>query len=77
MEKRIDIKRSDLQYAPLQMHIQGLQQTASGYGKRLKTPYKIWHNNKSYRVYCCCYSNAGTLYIEGVGGKIILDVIGD
>lgn len=43
----------------------GLQQTASGYGKRLTSSYmlriqgeRVWR-----RIYVVCYSNAGSAYV--------------
>jgi hypothetical protein len=55
----------------LPWQMQGLQETRSGYGGRLTSPYKIklpapkiWR-----RVYAICYSNAGTLYIKGKDGN--------
>jgi len=41
----------------------GLQQTQSGYGRKLTTRYKVRHNGKLYRVYAICYSNVSSLYI--------------
>ena len=52
-----------LVYKPLWWHLKGLQQTTSGYGNKLTTPYKTEHNGRMYRVYCICWSNSGTLYI--------------
>jgi hypothetical protein len=49
--------------APLWWHERGLQQTASGYGSRITTRTMIKFNGKWRRVYCCIYSNIGTLYI--------------
>lgn len=60
--------QSTLLYYPLWWHEQHRQQTATGYGKKLTTPYKVEHNGRLYRVYCICYSNSGTLYILP-GGK--------
>lgn len=57
----------------LYIHKRNLQETASGYGSKLTTRYKVkLCNGRTYRVYCRCYSNVGTLYIL-VGGleKII------
>lgn len=48
---------------PLWFHDKGLMQTASGYGKRLVTPYMVRFNDKWRRVYCCVFSNSGTCYI--------------
>jgi hypothetical protein len=59
--------------APLWYHTRGLQQTASGYGKKLKTPYKALTNGRAYRVYCCIFSNSGTLYIVIKGENITVD----
>ena len=42
----------------------GLMYTATGYGKRIPTPYMVKHINRWKRVYCCIYSNSGTFYIE-------------
>lgn len=42
---------------------QRLQYTASGYGKRIPTAYMVLVHGKWRRVYCCIYSNIGTLYI--------------
>ena len=48
---------------PLWWQEQGLSYTASGYGKRIPTRYMIRLNGKWRRVYCCVFSNSGTLYI--------------
>jgi hypothetical protein len=48
---------------PLWWHLQGLQQTASGYGRRLATRHMVQWNGKWRRVYVACFSNAGTAYI--------------
>ena len=58
----------ELEYHPLWWHIRGLQQTATGYGRKLTTPNKVRHNGRLYRVYCIRFSNAGTCYILP-GGK--------
>lgn len=58
--------------APLWWQSKNLQQTASGYGRRLTTPYKVEVNGKWRRVYCCCYSNNGTLYIGNLSGKSVI-----
>ena len=59
---------SQLIYSPLWWHERGLSQTATGYGRKLTTPYKVEHNGRLYRVYRICFSNAGSLYILP-GGK--------
>tara|TARA_R110000824_G_scaffold198352_1_gene382343 strand:+ start:265 stop:507 length:243 start_codon:yes stop_codon:yes gene_type:complete len=63
---------SQLIDAPLWWHKRGLQQTASGYGSKLTTPYKVEHNGRLYRVYCVCWSNSGTLYILTKGQPLYL-----
>ena len=70
---RIDVNRSDLIERPLWFHKRGLMETATGYGRNLRTRYMIRYNNKLYRVYCCIYSNTGTCYIRTVKGDIIIN----
>tara|TARA_R100000700_G_C3141953_1_gene123487 strand:- start:334 stop:738 length:405 start_codon:yes stop_codon:yes gene_type:complete len=47
----------------LWFHKAGRQQTSTGYGSRLVTPYKIFWNNRWRRVFCSIWSNCGTYYI--------------
>lgn len=53
--------------APLWWQEKGLQYTASGYGRRIPTAYmvQIPGSPRWRRVYCCCFSNAGTCYVDG------------
>lgn len=51
--------RDELVDAPLWYHKKGLQQTASGYGSKLTSRYKINFNGKYYRLYTTIYSNSG------------------
>lgn len=60
---------------PLWWHIQGLTQTASGYGSKLTTRYMLPIGKRLYRVYCTQYSNAGTLWIKYKGVKFILSTL--
>lgn len=53
----------DVKVSRLWWQDKGLSYTASGYGKRIPTEYMVKFNGKWRRVYCCIYSNAGTLYI--------------
>jgi hypothetical protein len=55
--------RAEHKNAPMRHHLQNLQFTATGYGKRIPTPHMVKHNGKWRRVYCCIFSNIGTLYI--------------
>jgi len=59
--------KTDVREDLLDWQKRGLQQTASGYGRKLVTPYKVLHNGKWRRVYCCQISNAGTYYIGKPG----------
>ena len=62
-----------LLYYPLWWHEQHRQQTATGYGSKLTTPYKVKYNGRLYRVYCRCYSNVGSLYILPGGKPLYLN----
>lgn len=62
--------REDLIYAPLDWQVRGLQQTASGYGYKLTSPYKIRFEGKDYRVYVTCYSNVGSGWFRVRGRKV-------
>ena len=35
----------------------------TGYGRKLPTQYMVRANNRHYRVYAICYSNAASCYI--------------
>lgn len=58
--------------APLAWQVKGLRETATGYGSKLTTRYKIEHNGKLYRVYASCHGNSGLLYIMEHGRRIYL-----
>lgn len=59
---------------PLWWQEKGLQYTASGYGSKIPTRYKVKHNNRWKRVFCRIYSNIGTLYIMQGKERIIVDI---
>ena len=59
-------------YAPLWYHNTGRSQTATGYGSKLTTPWKVWFNGRFYRVYCTQWSNLGTCWIESRGTRYIV-----
>lgn len=48
---------------PLWWQERGLMFTATGYGRKIPTRYMVQHRGKWRRVYCCVFSNSGTLYI--------------
>jgi hypothetical protein len=49
--------------SPLWYHEQGLMQTATGYGNKLKTTFMVFVDGRWRRVYCRIFSNIGSLYI--------------
>ena len=61
--------------APLWWHKQGLQFTASGYGRKIPTRHmvKIPGSTRWRRVYCCQTSNAGTCYVLNGKDWIVID----
>jgi len=58
--------------APLWWHEQGLQETASGYGRKLTTRYKVPFNGRNYRVYCTQIGNVGSLWFTAEGQRYYL-----
>ena len=48
---------------PLWYHTLGIQQTVTGYGMKLTTPFKVIFAGKLRRVYCRQYSNCGSLFV--------------
>lgn len=64
--------RAEYKRAPMRHHRAGLTYTATGYGKRIPTEHMIEHNGRWRRVYCCVFSNIGTLYIGKLSdGQIV------
>ena len=59
---------------PLWWHTHGLRQTASGYGRKLTSPYcvQIDGEERLRRVYTTIYSNAGSSWFMVKGEKIFL-----
>ena len=68
--KYIAASWDDLVDAPLWWHEAGYGQTASGYGRRLTTRYKIPHGGRLYRVYATCFSNVASFWIRSKGHKL-------
>jgi hypothetical protein len=58
--------------APMYHHLNNLSYTATGYGAKLPTQYKIKWAGRWYRVYSICFSNCSTEYILSKGKKIIV-----
>ena len=67
--KNYDYIDLETKEAPLWHHLKSLMYTATGYGSKIPTIYKVKHNNRWKRVYCHIYSNFGTLYIKDVNGN--------
>lgn len=65
--------RTELIDAPLWWHKQGLQQTATGYGRKLTTRNKIHFEGKAHRLYCTCFSNVGSVWFTHKGQKIFVN----
>ncbi len=63
----------ELLYDPPEWMSRGLQETASGYCKRLNSGYKISFNGKLYRLYTTIFSNNGTTWFVVKGRKIYVD----
>lgn len=69
LTKQVEIKEKVLWWQYLD-----LQYTATGYGKKIPTRHMIKNNGRWYRVYCCIFSNNGTLYIIEKGQKITVQI---
>ena len=67
---KLEIKEDDLIRSPLKFY----QAPLSGYGKNIKTGYKLIHNGRLHRIYSCCYGNTGMLYIKTKRGDITVDI---
>lgn len=69
---RLIVNRQELVDSPLGFHKLGLQQTASGYGSKLTSRYKIDYNGKLHRVYASCFGNAASHWFVSAGQKIFI-----
>ena len=47
---RLYVSRADLLYCPLEWQKRGKSETATGYGVKLRTPYKIRHAGRRLRM---------------------------
>lgn len=70
---RIYADRNELIDAPLDWQKMGLQQTRSGYGRKLTMREKILFEGKQYRLYCTQFSNAGSVWFVAKGKKIFVN----
>lgn len=60
----------DLIDSPLPWQSLGLQETASGYGRKLTSHFKISFEGKQYRIYTTCFSSSGSSWFKVKGKKI-------
>lgn len=58
LTERVEVKEKVLWWQE-----RGLMYTATGYGSKIPTRYMVQSGGKWRRVYCCIFSNIGTLYI--------------
>lgn len=56
----------------LDWQLAGLQKTATGYGKKIPTSWKVHYLGKLRRIYQDVYSNSGVSYIIVNGKKLYL-----
>jgi len=69
----LDSYPQDLVSAPLWWHKRGLQKTASGYGAKIESQYKISFNGKLYRIYHTCYGNSSSAWFKVKGQTIYVN----
>lgn len=70
---RLYCERSELIDAPTAWQKRGLQETASGYGRRLNSGLKIRFEGRDYRLYVTIFSNVGSTWFTTKGRKIYVD----
>lgn len=59
---------------PLAWQTRGLQETASGYGRKLTSRrVLIGPDGRIRRIYVTCYSNAGTAYVCARGKRYLVN----
>lgn len=56
----------------LDWQVAGLQKTATGYGTKIPTSWKVHYSGKLRRIYQDVYSNSGVSYIIVNGKKLYL-----
>jgi hypothetical protein len=72
---RLTIGSTAIMRKPMEHHKLGLSYTATGYGSKIPTEYMVQTiDNKWRRVYCCIFSNNGTLYVQHGKEKTIVDL---
>jgi hypothetical protein len=82
MENRIEVMKDETgQYCerafiwcPTEWQKAGLQETATGYGSRLNSGFKVHYAGRMRRVYIVCHSNVGSMYVMVKGERTFLGV---
>lgn len=59
---------------PLKWQKKGISYTASGYGRKIPTPYVVTYKGRRRRVYACQFSNVATLYIIEKGDCHVIEI---
>jgi len=68
-------KSFEAKIEPLWWQERNLSFTASGYGSKIPTEYKVKFNNRWMRVYCTIYGNSGSLWIKSKGIKYFVSEV--
>jgi len=64
----------ELIYAPTKWQLDGLQETATGCGRKLNSGYKVSYMGKMRRVYMRRFSNAGSFFVVVRGTEHFLGI---
>jgi hypothetical protein len=67
---RIYATRDELIHKPTTWQLLGLQESRTGYGKKLNSGLMIQFNGRKYRIYTTIFSNAGSNWFTVRGRKI-------
>ena len=73
-ENRLEFTGANVKYDPMPWQLAGLTWTATGYGDKIPTRYKVWTGRTWRRVYCRIFSNAGTCYIVRKSARTVVDI---
>lgn len=73
LDFNIITENADVKEDLLDWQKRGLRETASGYGSKLTTTYKVLYNDRWFRVYCTIFSNCGTLWIKSKNKTLYID----
>ena len=65
-------KEGRVKVSLLPWQMAGKSYTVSGYGSKIPTCRMIKVGKRWYRVYCICWSNAGTCYVVEKGRRVVV-----